>query len=174
MPNIFSVEFILRWFLATSSRSQSDFWTQKIWIRRCNGLQSYFVPISKSVSATNRWTCRCCSKITALTLARPTKSSWAGLSCSFLTTKKRRSDSFWQRAPKKPSRSISGMILVTVVFWLANGVLLRKRGWEVDRIFGDLEDNEDEEVKINQRNTADSDDLNAGKGDNQEPVDEGN
>lgn len=51
-------------------------------------------------------------------------------------------------------------------------LLFSKRGWEVDRIFGDLEDAEDEEVKINQRNTAESEDLN-NKGENQDKADEG-
>jgi hypothetical protein len=57
---------------------------------------------------------------------------------------------------------------------VANVLRLRKRGWEVDRIFGDLEDTEEEEVKINQRNTGDSDDLSAAKGETKENLnDEG-
>lgn len=57
---------------------------------------------------------------------------------------------------------------------VANECCTRKRGWEVDRIFGDLEDTDDEEVKINQRNTGDSDDLSAAKAETKENLnDEG-
>ena len=44
----------------------------------------------------------------------------------------------------------------------------------MDRIFGDLDDNDEDDVKINPRTTGDSDELNANnKGDNQETISEG-